>query len=263
MEGGTKPALMQPITTSSAVIQYLRTSNTIQSGIRYANERFSYFGFPINTTPTAAQAIARAMNNELMVAIYPDGAVTTVTDELGNDVEYLVDCAYMAAAISGRDTSPAFEVAEPLTGKPIVGFRRLFRRMDSVTSAQTANAGITLLSELAAGIEIKFALTTDISSVLTRTPSVIRIKQFVQRGARAALKPYIGSKLLTQRKSEIERTLKSYLSALQQANIITGWTGVKATLDPNDPTIINVEAFYSPVFPLLWIVITFNLRSNI
>ncbi len=263
MEGGTRPALMQPVTTSSAVINYLRTSNTIQSGIRYANERFSYFGFPTNTLPTSAQTFARSMNNELMVAVYPDGAVTTITDELGNETEYLVDGAYMAAAIAGRDTSPAFDVAEPLTRKPIVGFRRLFRRMDSVTAAQTANAGITLLEELAAGIEVRFALTTDISSVLTRTPSVIRIKQFVQRGARSVLQPYIGSKLLVQRRAEIEQTLKSYLAALQQANIITGWTGVKAELDPNDPTIINVEAFYSPVFPLLWIVITFNLRSNI
>jgi len=57
--------------------------------------------------------------------------------------------------------------------------------------------------------------------------------------------------------------LTSYLSALQQAQIITAFTGVKAETDPNDPTIVNVEAFYSPVFPLLWIVITFNLRSNI
>lgn len=263
MEGGTRPALMQPITTSSAVISYLRTSNTIQSGIRYANERFSYFGFPLNTTPTTAQVVARAMNNELMVGLYPDGAITTVTDALGNDVEYLVDGAYLAAAVAGRDTSPAFDVAEPLTGKPIVGFRRLFRRLDTVFSAQTANVGITLLEQFAAGIEIKFALTTDISTVLTRTPSVIRIKQFVQRGARAILKPYIGSKQLLQRKTEIERTLKSYLAALLQAKIITGWTNVKAQLDPNDPTIINVEAYYSPVFPLLWIVITFNLRSNI
>lgn len=263
MEGGVRPALMQPVTTSSPVISYLRTSNTIQSGIRYANERFSYFGFATNTTPTAAQTIARAMNNELMVGIYPDGAVTSITDELGNEVEYLVDGAYMAAAVAGRDTSPAFDVAEPLTRKPVVGFRRLFRRMDSVTAAQTANSGLTLLEELAAGIEVKFALTTNISSVLTRTPSIIRIKQFVQRGSRSILQSYIGSKLLVQRKAEIEQTLKSYLAALQQANIITAWTDVLAEPDPNDPTIINVTAYYSPVFPLLWIVITFNLRSNI
>lgn len=263
MQANVRPVLMQPVTTSTSVLTYLKTSNTIQSGIRYANERYSYFGFANNTSPATAQTAARAYNSERMTALYPDGAVTTLTDELGNTVEYLVDGSIMAAAIAGRDVSPAFDVAEPLTRKPIVGFTRLFRRLDSVTAAQTANSGITLFEELAAGMQIKFALTTNVSSVLTRTPSIIRTKDSIQRGARSALAPYIGKKLLTQRLAEIEQTLRSYLSALQQAQIITAFTGVKATQDPNDPTIVNVEAFYSPVFPLLWIVITFNLRSSI
>jgi len=263
LPGGIRPVLMEPVTTSVPVLSYLKSSNTIQSGIRYGNERYSYFGFANNTSPETAQTFARSMNNERMTAVYPDGAITTLTDELGNTVEWLVDGSLMAAAIAGRDVSPAFDVAEPMTRKPIVGFTRLFRRLDSVVSAQTANSGITLFEEQAAGMDIKFALTTDISSVLTRTPSIIRTKDSIQRGARNALAPYIGKKLLTQRLSEVEGTLTSYLSALQQAQIIMAYTGVGADPDPNDPTIVNVEAFYSPVFPLLWIVITFNLRSNI
>jgi hypothetical protein len=263
MSGGDRPSLMQPLTTSSSVLSYLKTSNTIQSGIRYRNERTSYFGFPIGTSPTTAQTYARSMNSERMIGIYPDGAITTIPDEMGNDVEYLVDGSLMAAAVAGRDASPQFDVAEPITRKPVVGFNRLYRRMDSVTQAQTANAGLTLLEEQAAGIIIKFGLTTDLSSVLTRTPSVIRIKDFVQKGTRNALDPFIGQKFLTNKTTEIEQTLGSYLGSLQSAQIITGYTGVKATVDPADPTIVNVEAFYSPVFPLLWIVITFNLRSSV
>lgn len=263
MTGGVKPTLMEPLTTNTTVLAYLKTSNLIQSGIRYGNEHMSYFGFPTNTTPATAQVYARAVNSERMIGIYPDGAITSIVDELGNEVEYLVDGSYMAAAVAGRDTSPAFDVAEPLTRKPIVGFKRLFRRMDSVTSAQTANSGLTLFEETASGIQIKFALTTDVSSPLTRTPSVVRTKDFVQRGSRSILQPYIGRKNLIGRKSEIEKTLKSYLSALKAAHIITAYTGVKAQQDPNDPTIINVVAYYSPVFPVLWIVITYNLRMNI
>ena len=263
MTGGVKPVLMEPLTTNASVLAYLKTSNLIQSGIRYGNEHMSYFGFANNTLPSTAQVYARAMNSERMIGIYPDGAITSIVDELGNEVEYLVDGSYMAAAVAGRDTSPAFDVAEPLTRKPVVGFTRLFRRMDSVTSAQTANSGLTLLEETAAGIVIKFALTTDISSPLTRTPSVVRTKDFVQRGSRSILQPYIGQKNLVGRKSEIEKTLKSYLSALKSATIITAYTGIKAEQDPNDPTIINVVAYYSPVFPVLWIVITYNLRMSI
>jgi hypothetical protein len=186
-----------------------------------------------------------------------------IMDELGNSVDFLVDGSLLAAAISGRDTSPAYDVAEPLTHKPVVGFSRLFRRMDPVTQAQVCNSGITLLEEQAAGIIVKMDLTTDVSSVLTRTPSVIRIKDFVQKGTRSALNPYIGMKYLTSRATEVEKTLSSYLSALQAAQIITGFTGVKATPNANEPTTLDVVAYYSPVLPLLWIIVTFNLRSNV
>lgn len=263
LENGSRPSLLEPVTASSAVLAYLKTSNTKQSGIRYANERMSYFGFPLNTSPETAQVFARSMSNERMTGIYPDGGITTITDELGQDVEFLVDGAFLAAAVSGRDTSPAFDVAEPLTKKPIVGFTRLFRRMDSVTKAQTANAGLTIFEEQAAGINVKMALTTDLTSILTRTPSVIRIKDFVQKGARAVLEPYIGTKFLNQRTQEVETTLGSYLNALRTAQIIVDYTGIKAEPDPNEASTLNVEAYYSPVLPLLWILITFNLRSRL
>ena len=263
LPGDIRPALMQPVTTSVGVLTYLKSSNIIQSGIRYGNEHMSYFGFPVNTSPTTAQVFAKSMNTERMIGIYPDGGITTITDPFGNDVQYLVDGSFLAAAVAGRDVSPAFDVAEPLTRKPVNGFVHLYRRLDSVTAAQTANSGITLLEEVAAGIQIKFGLTTDTSTVLTRTPSVIRTKDFIQRGARSILNPYIGTKNLSQRTSEIVATLSSYLSSLQQAQIITAYNNVTAVLDPNDPTIVNVQAFYAPIFPLLWIVITFNLSTNV
>ena len=262
MEGGLRPALMEPVTTIPAVLSYVKSSNTIQSSIRYANERMTYFGFPINTTPSAAVAYAQSMNNELMTGIYPDGGIVTLTDELGNNVDYLVDGALLAAAVAGRDTSPAYDVAEPLTRKPVAGFTRLYRRPDTVTQAQIACAGVTILEEQPAGVIVKIDLTTDVSSALTRTPSVIRIKQFVQKGTRNALSPYIGMKFLPSRLNEIETTLKSYLSALVKAGIIVAFQGVKATPDANDPTTVNVEAYYAPTLPLLWIVVTFNLRTR-
>lgn len=263
MQGGLRPSLMEPVTTMTNVLTYTKTSNIIQSSIRYANERMTYFGFPVNTTPSQAQALAQSYNSERMTGLYPDGAVVTLTDELGNDIEYLVDGSILAAAVCGRDTSPAYDVAEPLTRKPLVGFNRLYRRLDTVTQSQVANSGLTILEEQPSEILVKIDLTTDTTSVLTRTPSVIRIKDFVQKGTRNILMPFIGSKFLPSRKTEIEKTLKSYLSSLVKAQIITAFTDVTAVPDANDPTTIQVTASYSPVLPLLWIVVTFNLRARI
>jgi hypothetical protein len=263
MNNGLLPSLLEPVSTSTGVLNYLKTSNTIQSSIRYANERMSYFGFANNTSPSSAMIYAQSMNNERMIGIYPDGGIVTLTDELGNNIDYIVDGSFLAAAISGRDTSPAYDVAEPLLRKPVVGFSKLFRRVDPVTQAQVCNAGITILEQLPAGIDVKMDLTTDLSSVLTRTPSVIRIKDFVQKGTRTVLTPYIGTKFLPSRMSEIENTLKSYLSSLVSAQIITAFTGVKASPDPTEATTVQVVAYYSPVLPLNWIIVTFNLRSRI
>jgi hypothetical protein len=135
--------------------------------------------------------------------------------------------------------------------------------MDPVTQAQVCNAGVTMLEEQPAGILVKMDLTTDVSSVLTRTPSVIRIKDFVQKGTRSALASYIGMKFLPSRTSEIETTLKSYMDALVQAQIIVAYSGIKASPDVSEPTTINVEAYYAPVLPLNWILVTFNLRSKL
>jgi len=262
MDSGDRPVLVEPVTPNQTVLNYLKTSNIIQSGIRYANERMSYFGFSVGTSPTSAQAYARSLKSERMTGIYPDGGIVTITDELGQSVEYLMDGSLLAAAIAGRDTSPAFDVAVSLTNKPVVGFTRLYRRLDSITAIQTANSGLTLLQEQASNILIRYAVTTDTSSVLTREPSVIKIKDFIQKGSRAVLQPYIGQKNLASKTNDIKQTLSSYLRAVQQAEIIKAYEGVKAVPDASDPTIIRAEAFYSPVLPILWIVIQYNLRSS-
>jgi hypothetical protein len=50
---------------------------------------------------------------------------------------------------------------------------------------------------------------------------------------------------------------------LQAANIIAAYTGISAKVSEDDPTVAEVEAYYQPVFPLLYIVVTFNLRAQI
>jgi hypothetical protein len=263
LPGGLRGALIQPVTTSINVINYLRTTNSQQSSIRYANERMSYFGFPLNTSPSSAIVIAQSMNSERMIAIYPDGALMSITDSAGNTTSFLVDGSLVAAAVAGIDTAAAYDVAEPLERKQISGFISLYRNLDAVTQAQVANAGITLLDNESAGIIIKMDLTTDLTSVLTQIPSVIRIKDYVQQGVRLTLNQFIGGKFLNSRTGDIEVKVKSFFSALQKANIIAAFASVTAVPDPDEPTTVNVTATYSPVFPLRWIVVTFSLVSTI
>ena len=101
------------------------------------------------------------------------------------------------------------------------------------------------------------------TNVLTKTPTVITIADEVQRQARSTLDKFIGIKFLSNVTTTIEGQLSKTLKQLVAAQIINTFTGVTANVSPDDPTAAEVEAYYQPVFPLLYIVVTFNLRSSL
>lgn len=263
LDNGTRPSLLIPLTTSDEVINYLKQSNAQQSSIRFKNERTSYFGFPVGTTPSFVINRVSNLRTELLTALYPDGGVLLLADSNGVEQEILVGGEYLAAAMAGRDVSPVGDVATPLTRAQIVGFRRLARRLDTVTASQVANAGTSVLENKFGNTRVMMALTTDTTSVLTRDPRIVEVKHFVQQGVRDVLDPFIGRKFLGNVTAQVETTLNNYLSALKQAELIAAFKGIRAVQNPQDPTTIDVEAFYSPVLPVNWILVTLNLSSVI
>jgi len=261
MPNGLRPSLIQPLSPNSEIHSYLKTSNAIQSSKRYRNERTSIIGFDIGTEADTVISSVKALATEKLTAIYPDAAVITITDVYGNPVEYLVDGSIIACAVAGADVSPAYDIATPLTGKSITGFTRLYRRLDNVTAAQVAQAGCTVLEEQTPVISIMFYLTTDLTSNLTRNPRIVEVKHFVQQGLRSVLRRYIGIKNLPRVLPQVKDTVGAYFKSLKQLEIITNFKGVKASQNGVDPSTVDVEAYYSPVHELDWIVVTLNLSS--
>jgi len=257
-----RPAVIVPVTTDQDVISFTKTHCIVQSSIRYRQERICFFGYEVGTDPVSAQVYAKNLLSNRMIAVYPDSAVIALTDELGVEQEQLVDGSFLAAAVAGSNVAPAYDVATPMTHRQIVGFKRLQRVMDEVEKNQTAMAGITVLEDLDPNIRVRQAFTTDMSSSLLREPTVTTTADFVQQAIRNALAQFIGVKFLGSVTSDIERVTKTALRGLQQAQIITRFSNVTATPDETDPTAVQVEAVYVPVFPLNYIVVTFNLRSR-
>jgi hypothetical protein len=263
LPNGLRPSLMQPLTTEPEVISYLKTSNAIQSSIRYKNERTSVIGFSVGTTPDQVIQSVQSLKSEKITPIYPDGAIIGIVDAYGNEVEYIVDGSMIAAAVAGRDVSPVSDIATPLTNSTIVGFKRLYRRLDNVNAALVANAGCTVLEEQSPVIKILFYLTSDTSTALTRDPRIVEVKHFVQQGVRRALDRYIGVKNLPKIQSQVKDSVGSYFKSLKQKELIVDFTGVSVKQSEQDPSTLDVEAYYSPVFPLNWIVVTLNLRQSL
>lgn len=264
LPGYVLPDMILPLRGDSLdLFQHLKKSNDIQSSLRYRAERTSIIGLAAGTLPRDAMSWAQALGNTRMRMVYPDMATINVQDNVGNTKEYLVDGTFVAAALMGSVVSPNVDVATPWTGRRLVGFVQLARTLDAVEQNQIAVKGITVLEDKPPFLRVRHGLTTDMSSILTKLPTIVLIADEVQKQARSTLERFIGIKNLPGVSSQIEGSLSMMLKALVAAQIITAYMGVKANVDPLDPTVANVEAYYSPVFPLLYIVVTFHLRSSL
>jgi hypothetical protein len=263
LPGQVKPDIIVPLSTSTQVYNFLMQHVETQSNIRNQAERMGFIGFASGTSPTNAQTIAKALLSNRMIAIYPDSAVITLNNEVGESFEQLVDGTFIAAAVAGAVVSPAVDVATPYTRRRIQGFTRLPRILDPVEANQTAVAGVTIMEDLDPIIRVRQGLTTDMSNVLTRLPTVTQIADFVQQQSRIVLDAFVGTKFLASRTSEVEVTMTSLFNQLVQAEIVAAYTGIAAEVDAEDPTVLRFEAFYQPIFPLLYLVLTFNVRARI
>ena len=263
LQGNVKPDILVPLSTDTSVYSALTQHCEVMSNIRNQSERMGMIGFASGTSPTNAQTVAKNLFSSRIVAYYPDSSVITFTDELGNTFESLVDGTFFAAAVAGAVCSPAVDVATPYTHRKILGITRIPRIMDPVEANQTAVAGITILEDLQPTIRIRQGLTTNMTSVLTRLPTVTQIADFVSISSRSILDAFVGTKFLASRTNEVEVSMTSLFKQLIQQEIVAAFTGISAVVDANDPTVLNAEAFYQPIFPLLYIVLTFSLRARI
>lgn len=263
LPGNIKPDVLVPLSTDESVYAALTTHCETLSGIRFRSERMGFIGFASGTEPTRANELASGIGSNRIVASYPDRAFVPITDELGKTTEVLVDGTFLASALVGSVVSPAFDVATPYTRRKLVGFSRLGRTLDAVEQNQVAVGGVTILEDAPPFIQVRQGLTTDFTNVLTRTPTVTQIRDFVQQGARTTLDPFIGTKFLNRRLQDIETALNQFLRANIEAEILAAYTGTSAEVDPDDPTAARVESFYQPIFPLLYIIVSFFLRSRL
>jgi hypothetical protein len=264
LPGGLSLDVICPLKGDSVTLfEYIAKHCDLQSSIRYQAERTAVCGFSAGTEPRAAGETAQAIARTRMRFVYPDIGTLTLSRADGTNDSYLVDGTYFAAAMVGASVSPTLDVATPWTGIRLFGFDQIGRVLDAVQQNQVAVKGITVLEDVPPVIRVRQGLTSDMSNVLTKTPTVILIADEVQRQARATLNRFIGTKFLPGVTSDIELQMSTTLRQLQEANIIAAYTGVSAAVDTEDPTVANVEAYYQPVFPLLYIVCTFNVRSSL
>ena len=264
LPGNTRPDIITPLRGDSTDLYLvLRRSNAIQSSIRYRSERTSIIGMAAGSLPRDAITLAETLSDTRMRLVYPDILTVSIQDAVGNTTESLIDGPMLAAGLVGSVVSANVDVATPWTGRRLVGYTQLARKLDAVEMNQVAQKGVTMFEERPPFLRCRHGLTTDMTNILTKLPTIVLIADEVQRQARTVLEVFIGIKFLPGILSQIEGRLSMMLNALQKQNIISAYTGVAANVAPDDPTVAEIEAFYQPVFPLLYLILTFHLRSSL
>lgn len=265
LPGGTLPDIMIPLKGDSLdLFLYLSRHCDIQSDIRHRAERTALCGFGSGTNLTTAGNWATAIGRTRFRFVYPDVMIVPIPQPGGApDEQTVVDGTYMAAMLAGSVVAPNTDVATPWTGKRLVGATRLARTLDAVEQNQIAVRGITVLEDNNPVLRVRQGLTTDMSTLLTKLPTIIQIVDETQRQSRTTLERFIGTKFLPGVLSQIEGQLTATLKGLVDAQILAAYTGVSANVSANDPTTAEVEGYIQPVFPLLYIILTFNLRSSL
>lgn len=263
LPGTVKPDILIPLATTTPVYAALTKHCEVQSGIRFQSERMGFIGVASGTSPSNAQVIARGLASNRIIEFYPDSVVITFTDATGQSFDSVVDGTFFAAGAAGAVCSPAIDVATPYTRRRLQGYTSIPRVLDPVTANQTAVAGVTILEFVTPSVRIRQGLTTNMSNILTRLPTVTQISDFVQEQSRVNLDSFVGTKFLASRSNDVIVSMTAFLKGLIQAEIIAAFTGLAAEPDAEDPTTLDFNAYYQPIFPLLYLILTFNLRSNL
>ena len=267
MPGGIRPTVLLPLMPATLQLaSFLADHCTVQSDIAHRAERTAILGFGAGTQPTEAATMVNGLRGgkgDMRIRfMYPDMMTVTTTDFLGNDTESLIDGRYLAVMMGARQLSANRDPATPWTGTRLAGTNGLARNLDAVSQNQVAAAGVTVCENVGGLIKVRHGLTSDMTDVLTKTPTVAQIIDHVQLNARNSLAQYIGVKFLPGVLSQIEGNLAIMFGRMMDAQIVSNYTGIKASVSGVDPTLANLEAYYQPVFPLLYIVMNFNLRSQ-
>jgi hypothetical protein len=262
ISGTINADIITPLTTDPVVFTYLNQHCIFMSSPRQEGERMGVVGVAVGTTALGVSAIAQGLSSELMIVVYPDSYVVTVTDTAGNTTEQLIDGSFCSAAVSGSTCNPAIDVATPLTRRQILGFTSLGTILDPTVANQVAVAGVTIIEQVTTGLRIRQGLTTRLDTVITRTPSVTLTIQYVQQTMRNTLDPFIGNKLVNQTVTNINNQVTGMFGQLIDRQIVQSVSGISVSVSPTDPTIVLVEAIYVPVFPLEYIVATLQITVS-
>ncbi len=194
------------------------------------------------------QALGQTFLNRRFWMTFPDKCKSTI-----EGIEQLIDGFYLNAAIVGMIAQHPPQ--QSFTNFPMTGFTGVVGSNDTFNERQLnimAAGGTYIIVQDAQGAPLisRHALTTDLTSLESRTDSITKIVDFVAKFMRKALKNFIGRFNITQGFIDsLGSVIQGLIVFLTEASILIGATLDSLIQDEDAPDTVLVEVTLDVPFP--------------
>lgn len=204
---------------------------------------------------TAYAKQAQTFLNRRFWQIIPDKCAATL-----GGLSQLIDGFYMAAAIAGMIGQQPPQ--QSFTNFPMTGFTQVIGSNGYLSESQlniAAGGGNYIIVQDVAGAPLisRMALTTDLTSIETRTDSITKVVDFTAKFMRTGLKNFIGRFNITQGfLDSLGHIIQGLLGFLADASVLIGSTLNNIVQDTDAPDTVLVQVTLDVPFPCNYIMLT-------
>jgi hypothetical protein len=204
------------------------------------------------------QEIAQGYANRRVWSTFPDMCSATI-----NGVQQQLDGFYLNAAIVGM--IGAQPPQQSFTNFPMTGFTSVIGSTGTFSQSQMnimAAGGNYIIIQDSPGTPLysRMALTTDMTSVETRTDSVTKIVDFVAKFLRTGLKNYIGRFNITQGfLDSLGHVIAGLLGFLTDSGVLIGASLNNLVQDTTEPDQVDVDITLDVPLPCNYIRLTLTI----
>ena len=212
----------------------------------------------LETTALTLQQMAQGYGNRRLWSTFPDKCAATLSG-----VEQIVEGFYMNAAIAGMIAQQPPQ--QSFTNFPMTGFTRVIGSNDRFGERQlnviAAGGNYTVVQD-AVGTPLisRQALTTDMTSVETRTDSITKVVDFTAKFMRQGLKNFIGRFNITQGfLDSLGHVIQGLLGFLTESGVLIGAQLNNIVQDTSAPDTVLIDVTLDVPFPCNYIRLTLTI----
>ena len=201
------------------------------------------------------QALGQTFLNRRFWMTFPDSCAATLSG-----IEQVINGFYMNAAIAGMISQQPPQ--QSFTNFPMTGFTRVLGSNDTFSERQlnvmaAGGTYIIVQDSQNAPLVSRMALTTDLTSIETRTDSITKVVDFTAKFLRRGIRNFIGRFNITQAfLDSLGSVIQGLIGFLVETGVLIGGTLNNLIQDEDAPDTVLIDVTLDVPYPCNYIRLT-------